>query len=107
MTEQTIEPGSLGYQGPALGVIARLAERVPSLPDAYLVFSGSEVKVQLDYAWQIEAWREALHVAPEDVSLNEGVSRTYLEFRTRVSGVAVHAYTTVDIARPEQEGAVA
>lgn len=107
MTDQTTEPGSLGYQAPALGIFARLAEVQPTLPDAYLVFSGSEVKVQLESVGQIEPWREALHVAPQDVVLNEGVVRTYLEFFTRVSGVAVHAYTTVDIAQPEQEGAAA
>ncbi|WP_031039771.1 hypothetical protein [Streptomyces sp. NRRL F-5650] len=107
MTEQTTELGSLGYQGPALGIFARLAEVQPTLPDAYLVFSGSEVMVQLDSVPEVEAWREALHVAPQDVVLNKGASRTYLEFFTRVSGVAVHAYTTVDIAQPEQEGAAA
>ncbi|MGW8357361.1 hypothetical protein [Streptomyces wedmorensis] len=58
---------------PALALVADLAAKYPQLPAPYLVFSTHErsltVGVQCQTLDAFEAWREALDVDPDDVTL--------------------------------------
>lgn len=63
---------NFGSQAAALTFLAGLAQKNPELPPAYIVSSWVEphmVRVQLDDINAVEAWREALFVAPASVAL--------------------------------------
>jgi hypothetical protein len=111
MNESTYDGMSLGAQSDALTFIANVAREHPSLPPAYIVSSSLKpgaLRVQLDSAPDVEQWRTFLHVAPEDVVLKEQRGdRYWLEFTTKASGFLVHAYASIELAKPETEGAAA
>lgn len=83
---------------PALALIADLAAKYPQLPAPYLTFSTHEratnVGVQCPTLDAFEAWREALDVDPDDVTLF--ASMINVDARpVEVSGrkVYMHLYT--------------
>lgn len=104
MTEQ-IDFGSLA---PALAFVARLAVLHPTLPAPSLDFSGifpNRVRLCMDSAPEIEAWREALHVPTEAVDFSvRSDGRMRIGFDAKVNGVEFHAFASV---AAQKEGATA
>jgi hypothetical protein len=103
---------TIGAQAAGLAVIARLAEQHPDMPAAYIVSSfvtPGEVTIQLDSIADVEAWREALHVAATEVTCKThgSAGQSRLEFRAAVEGIACDVYAPFTVAAPEAEGAAA
>jgi len=102
----------LSAQAPALATIIRVAQQNPGLPGAYIVSSSvvpGELTIQLDSVAEVEAWREALHVAAGDVICTDRGSEghSWLEFWAAVEETSVHVYTRFTVAAREAEGAAA
>ncbi|MFD5266712.1 hypothetical protein [Streptomyces sp. NPDC058335] len=110
MTESIHTGASLGAQSRALSLIALLAEQHPTLPPAYLTSSNHEptkISALLDNPAQLEAWREALNVAPEDVHTGTLSGKTTLTFDTALNRVDLHVWVAFFLAKHKTEGAAA
>jgi hypothetical protein len=97
---------NIGAQAPALAAIARVAQQHPDLPAAYVVANfvvPGEIVLQLDSVADLEPWREALHVASEEVTcLRHGTAgRSRLEFRAAVEGIALDVWVPFTLADAE------
>ncbi|MET8981041.1 hypothetical protein ABZX85_36105 [Streptomyces sp. NPDC004539] len=99
---------TLASQAAALRFLADLAETRPDLPGAYLPVSRHlprELSVQLDSPGDLEAWREALGVAPDAVVADRIGERPSLEFHANTSGFTFHVYATYTPAAVPAGGA--
>lgn len=88
---------SLAAQAPVFTCLATLAIAHPDLPAAYLTVSKHgtrELGVQLDSPTAVEAWREALGVAPDVVVADWIGGRPSLEFTATVYGIKFQVYAT-------------
>ncbi|MFM9675823.1 hypothetical protein [Streptomyces brasiliscabiei] len=107
MTEPILFAENLGSQAAALTFLASLAQKNPELPPAYIVSSWVEpyvVRVQLDDINAVEAWREALHVAPEGVVLSSYSSnRRQLTFAAAVNDVRIDVWVPFTDAQSDTE----
>lgn len=96
-----IEREALGTQAALLAALARFAQTHPDLPGGYITTSSitpTKAHVLLDTAGDLEAWREALHIDTDEVTLSALNPRTKLEFTTRLgrSTVVVYAVFSLD-----------
>ena len=111
MTDAISMASVVGAQARTLAVVAGIAERHPELPAAYIVtsqFTPTTVAIQLAYASDVEPWRQALHVAQEDVVLIEhGAGRVRLQFEAVAEAITVEVYAPFFLAAPDAEGAAA
>ncbi len=96
-----IERHALGTQEVLLATLARFAQMHPALPGAYFStssFTPTEAHVLLDTASDLEAWREALHIEPAEITLSAVNERTMLEFVTRIGRSTVVIYAMFSLA---------
>ncbi|MFD7458687.1 MULTISPECIES: hypothetical protein [unclassified Streptomyces] len=99
---------TLAAQAAAFTCLAGLAVGRPALPAAYITISGHsprEVSVQLRDPSAVEAWREALDVAPERVVADRIGDRPSLEFTATAYGIDFHVYATYTPASVPAGGA--
>lgn len=100
---------TFGDQGPQFRALALLAETHPGLPCVYLSCSSSaieEVKFMADSAAELEAWRTALGVPSDAVTLSDPhCGCRYMRFTAQFDSVDL--MFSVALPVPELEGAVA
>ncbi|MGW0187345.1 hypothetical protein ACWDV7_16490 [Streptomyces sp. NPDC003362] len=99
---------TLAAQAAVLTGLAGLAVRWPGLPAAYITasqYAPREVSVQLRDLAAVEAWREALNVAPERVIADRIGDRPSLEFTATAYGIDFHVYATYTPASVQAGGA--
>ncbi|MFF8995746.1 hypothetical protein ACF09H_38610 [Streptomyces sp. NPDC014983] len=92
-----MNPPTMAAQAPVLTCLATLAIARPDLPAAYLTVSAHgtrQVSVQLDGPAAVEAWREALGVAPDVVVADWIGGRPSLEFTATAYGIKFEVYAT-------------
>jgi hypothetical protein len=76
--------------------LASLAEQHPTLPEAYITVHTpfdswpGKVDLQLQAPQEFELWREALAIAPDNVSLHATRSSTWLAADGEHEGVRIH-----------------
>jgi len=96
-----IEREALGTQEVLLAALARLAQTHPALPGGYITTSSitpTKANVLLDTASDVEAWREALYVDTNEVTLSALNQRTKLEFVTQLGRSTVGIYAVFSLA---------
>ncbi|MFD4144373.1 hypothetical protein [Streptomyces sp. NPDC058572] len=102
-----IEGEALGSQSAVLAALARFAQTHPALPGGYLTTSSitpTQTDVLLETASDLEAWREALHIDTNEVTLSALNQRTKLEFTTHLGRSTVRIYA---VFSPATEAVVA
>lgn len=106
MTEFIGFAENLGAQAAALAFLAGLAQRNPELPPAYIVLSRVDpdvVRVQLDDAQAVEAWREVLFVPPTGVALEPHGSIQQLTFEAVVNSIRIDVWAPFTSAQSETQ----
>jgi hypothetical protein len=96
-----IESEAFGTQEVVLATLARFAQTHPDLPGGYITTSSitpTKAHVLLDTASDLEAWREALHIDTNDVTLSALNQRTKLEFITQLGRSTVGVYAVFSLA---------
>ncbi|MGP4004312.1 hypothetical protein [Streptomyces sp. 8N706] len=96
-----IEWNALGTQAAVLAALARFAQTHPDLPGGYITTSSitpNEARVLLDSASDLEAWREALHIDTNDVTLSALNKRTKMEFTTQLGRSTLGIYAVFSLA---------
>lgn len=86
---------TLSTQAPVLTCLVTLATVHPGLPAAYITvsqYASRELSVQLNNPAAVEAWREALGVAPDAVVADRIGDRPSLEFTATAYGIKFHVY---------------
>ncbi|NEV90127.1 hypothetical protein GUR47_26235 [Streptomyces tendae] len=99
---------TLAAQAATLTSLAGLAIGRPGLPAAYFTLSQyapRSVSVQLRDPSAVEAWREALGVAPDRVIADRIGVRPSLEFRATACGIDFHVYAAYTPATVPAGGA--
>ncbi|MGW0600633.1 hypothetical protein ACWD11_26385 [Streptomyces sp. NPDC002776] len=96
----------MAEQATVLVALAGLAVSHPNLPGAYFSFSDvlpDEVGVQLDSPNKVEAWREALNVPADQVTIRIRDERVTLRFEVTAYGVQFRVYAVYDTTTPAGE----
>ncbi|MFF3643434.1 hypothetical protein [Streptomyces sp. NPDC002564] len=92
----TKAPRPISEQQQAVTALAAMIQTFASLPDAHITVhtpfrsTPARLDLQLSTPQEFEAWREALQISPDMVSLHATVSYAWLAADTRFSGVKVH-----------------
>ena len=97
---------NLGAQASVLAFVAGLAQTNPELPPAHIIFSRvypDVVRVQLDGAQAVEAWREALFVPPTGVALEPHGSIQQLTFEAVVNDIRIDVWAPFASAQSETQ----
>lgn len=93
----------LGDQREALAALDRIIELHPYLPSAYITFHfvyPRLVDVQAQSWHALEAWREALNVAPSEMRPgNCEPERQHVQFEATVDAVSVRVYVMGDLVK--------
>lgn len=103
-TETTTAP--ISAQTPAFDILVSLATQYPTLPASYVTlfaFSSDRLDLgfQMNTGADFEAWRDALEIPVETVSLHTGSSHTWLAAATTISGVPFKLTGTVVLTHAE------
>ncbi|MBP5883134.1 hypothetical protein QBA57_28800 [Streptomyces scabiei] len=100
----------LADQRQAIAALDRITELHPDLPAMRIsldYISPRSVDVQAQSWPALEAWREALNVAPSEVRPgNCAPEREHLQFETEVDGVPVRVWAMGDLVEADEAPAV-
>ncbi|MFJ9374389.1 hypothetical protein [Streptomyces sp. NPDC101455] len=112
-SESTTVP--ISAQQPAFDVLASIAAQYPTLPAGYvtlLAFSSGRLDLdfQMETGADFEAWRDALEIPVETISLHTGGTHTWLSAATKIlsvpfklTGTVVLSHTELDAPREGAE----
>ena len=103
-TERTVP---IEIQRPAFDVLVSLAAQYPTLPAGYVTLMAhpggylGTLDLQMDTAADFEAWRDALEIPTDGITLNSASTHNWLEGTTTVLDVTVKVTGTVALTYAE------